>query len=128
MIDSDLTIRVPMKFVRKGGRKLIFMPDGTAPAKMTAEPDDIIIAALLRAHMWNKALEDGKAKSATDLANKEGVNGSYMARVMRLCLLAPDIKSDILDGNHPKGLRLIDMLKPFPLVWEDQRKWFGFSR
>src|SRR5690606_32297582 len=78
MTGDDLTIRVPIKFVRKGGRKLIFTPDGKAPAKMTAEPDDTIIAALLRAHVWNRALKDGKARSATALAKKEGINESYM--------------------------------------------------
>lgn len=126
MID-DLTVRIPVKLVRRGGRKLIFSPDGSAPVRIVPEPDDTIIAALLRAHVWNKALKEGKAASATDLAKKEGINGSYMARVMRLNLLAPDIKRDILDGNHPKGLRLIDMLKPFPLVWVEQRKWFRFN-
>ncbi len=127
-MSDNLTIRIPVKLVRRGGRKLIFSPDGSAPARIAPEPDDTIIAALLRAYVWNNALKEGKAASATDLAKREGINGSYMARVMRLNLLAPDIKRDILDGNHPKGLRLIDMLKPFPLVWEEQRKWFGFNR
>lgn len=127
-MSDNLTIRIPVKLVRRGGRKLIFSPDGSAPARIAPEPDDTIIAALLRAHVWNKTLKEGKAASATDLAKREGINGSYMARVMRLNLLAPDIKRDILDGNHPKGLRLIDMLKPFPLIWAEQRKWFRFNR
>ena len=127
MKDDGLVIRVPVKLVRKSGRKLIFMPDGTAPVRPDPEPDDFIIKAVLRAYMWNKMLETGKARSVAALAGKEGMNESYLARVLRLCLLAPDIKQSILDGHHPKGLRLIDMLKPFPPLWHEQRPWFGFK-
>lgn len=128
MTSDGLVIRVPVKLVRRNGRKLVFTPDGIAPPRMNPEPDDFIISAVLRAHLWNKALEGGKVRSVAELARKEGLNESYLARVLRLCLLAPDIKQSILDGHHPKGLRLIDMLKPFPLMWDEQRKWFGFSR
>jgi hypothetical protein len=128
MKNADLVIRIPVKLVRKSGRKLIFMPDGTAPVRLDPEPDDFIIKAVLRAHMWNKMLETGKARSAMELAEKENINPSYLARVMRLNLLAPDIRQAILDGYHPNGLRLVDMLKPFPLIWGEQRKWFGFNR
>ncbi len=127
MKNADLVIRIPIKLVRKSGRKLIFMPDGTAPVRLDPEPDDFIIKAVLRAHMWNKMLETGKARSTMELAEKENINPSYLARVMRLNLLAPDIRQAILDGHHPKGLRLVDMLKPFPLIWGEQRKWFGFK-
>lgn len=127
MTNGGIVIRVPVKLVRRNGRKLVFTPDGIAPPRMNPEPDDFIISAVLRAHLWNKALENGKARSVAELARKEGLNESYLARVLRLCLLAPDIKQSVLDGHHPKGLRLIDMLKPFPLMWDEQRKWFGFS-
>jgi hypothetical protein len=127
MKGSDLIIRVPVKLVRRNGRKLVFMPDGTAPVRLDPEPDDFIIKALLRAHQWNKMLETGKVRNATELAKNENINESYLARVLRLCLLAPDIKQSILDGHHPKGLRLIDMLKPFPLLWHEQRPWFDFK-
>ena len=126
MRNDSIVIRVPVKLVRRNGRKLVFTPDGIAPPRMNPEPDDFIISAVLRAHLWNKALENGKARSVAELARKEGMNESYLARVLRLCLLAPDIKQSILDGHHPKGLRLIDMLKPFPLMWDEQRRWFGF--
>ncbi len=127
MKDNDLIIRVPVKLVRRNGRKLIFMPDGTAPVRLDPEPDDFIIKAVLRAYRWNHMLENGKARNVAELAKKESMNESYLARVLRLNLLAPDIKQAILDGHHPKGLRLIDMLKPFPLLWHEQRKWFGFN-
>lgn len=126
--DGGIVIRVPIKFSRKGGRKLIFSPDGTALAHADPEPDDTIIKALLRAHRWNRMLETGKAASIAELSRLESINQSYLARVVRLTLLAPDIKRTILEGRQPKSLRLIDVLKPFPMLWDEQRKWFGFNR
>jgi hypothetical protein len=42
-----------------------------------------------------------------------------MNRVLRLTLLAPDIVEAILDGRQPEGMRLEDMLKGFPLEWDE---------
>ena len=125
--DNGITIRVPVKFSRLGGRKLIISPDMDAAPKIELEPDDTILKALLRAHRWNRMLENGKVTSIVELSQQENINQSYLARVIRLTLLAPDIKRAILEGRQPKTLRLIDMLKPFPMLWDEQRKWFGFS-
>jgi len=122
---KEIVIHVPVRFTRRGGRKLIFTPDNAPLRCVDPEHDDTIIKALLRAHRWNRMLEAGKASSITDLALQEKINSSYLARVIRLTLLAPDIKRAILDGRQPKGFRLVDMLKPFPMLWEEQRKWFG---
>lgn len=125
--DDGIIIRVPVKFSRLGGRKLIISPDMDAAPKIEREPDDTILKALLRSHRWNRMLESGKVSSITKLATQENINQSYLARVIRLTLLAPDIKRAILEGRQPKTLRLIDMLKPFPMLWDEQRKWFGFN-
>ena len=50
---------------------------------------------------------------------------SYVSRVLRLRLLAPEIVEAILDGRQPAGLQLDDLLEPFPLHWEEQRKAFA---
>lgn len=123
---SEIVIHVPVRFTRRGGRRLIFTPDSAPLHCVDPEHDDTIIKALLRAHRWNRMLENGKASSITQLAHQERINSSYLARVLRLTLLAPDITSAILDGRQPKGLRLIDILKPFPMLWDEQKKWFGF--
>ena len=45
-----------------------------------------------------------------------------MSRILRLTLLEPDIVEAILDGRQPAGLQLDDLLKGFPLEWEDQKR------
>lgn len=55
-------------------------------------------------------------------AEAERINPSYIARVLRLTLLAPDIVEAILDGRQPVGLQLDNLLAPFPVEWERQRE------
>ena len=70
-------------------------------------------------------LENGTYISVNELAEAEKVNASYMSRILRLTLLAPDIVEAILDGRQPKALQLADLLGPFPSNWEQQKELFG---
>jgi hypothetical protein len=56
-----------------------------------------------------------------DLARAKGVAPSYVSRVLRLTLLAPEIVQAILDGRQPADLGLDDLLAGFPLEWAGQR-------
>jgi hypothetical protein len=60
-----------------------------------------------------------------DLARARGVAPSYVSRVLRLTLLAPEIVEAILDGRQPAELRLDDLLEGFPLEWAEQREHFA---
>ena len=60
-----------------------------------------------------------------DLARAKGVNATYVSRILRLALLAPEIVEAILDGRQTLGLQLDDLLQGFPLEWEEQRSSFG---
>ena len=118
---DTLTIRFPIRLQRRGGRKLIMMPEGvTAPARKLSR-DETLVQALVRAHRWRRRIESGQAKSITDLAEQEGVTDAYVCRLLPLTCLAPDIVEAILDGRQPKGLRLAEMLGGGPLAWEEQR-------
>jgi hypothetical protein len=55
-----------------------------------------------------------------DLAKAQGVHSTYVSRVLRLTLLAPEIVEAILDGRQPAGLQLDDLLKGFPVDWTTQ--------
>jgi len=46
--------------------------------------------------------------------------------ILRLTLLAPDIQEAILNSTHPAQLTLKDFLRPFSLIWQEQREQFGF--
>jgi hypothetical protein len=124
---DTLTIRIPMRLQRRGGRKLIMTPEGvTAPARKPSR-DETLVKALVRAHRWRRRIETGQAKSITDLAEQEGVTDAYICRLLPLTCLAPDIVEAILDGPQPKGLRLAEMLGNGPLAWEEQRATWGLS-
>ncbi|MDE2029180.1 MAG: hypothetical protein KGI97_01310 [Alphaproteobacteria bacterium] len=124
---SPLSVHIPAKLVRKNGRKRIILPDREVLPQLDPEQNGHLIHVLLCAHKWQKLLGLGKMETSEELARKMGVSHSYVCRVLRLNLLAPDIRRTILDGHQPKGLRVIDILQPFPLTWDEQRKHLGFS-
>jgi hypothetical protein len=117
---DTLTIRIPIRLQRRGGRKLIVTPDGAVPTPKP-RPDETLIKALVRAHRWRRRIESGRAKSITDLAEQERVTDAYVCRLLPLTCLAPDIVEAILDGRQSKGLRLAELLGNAPLAWEEQR-------
>ena len=101
---STITVHIPMTWKRHRGRKVIIAPDGSAawaPAK--PRPDETLIRALARAHRWKAMLEECRYRSAGELAEAEGVTRSFVNRLLRLTLLAPDIVETILEGRQPKG-------------------------
>jgi hypothetical protein len=65
-------------------------------------------------------LDTGVHATLQDLAKAKGVHATYVSRVLRLTLLAPEIVEEILDGRQPAELRLDDLLKGFPSEWEQQ--------
>ena len=62
-----------------------------------------------------------------DLARAKGVRATYVSRILRLTLLAPEIVEAILDGRQPAGLQLDDLLEGFPLEWVGQLRMLGQS-
>jgi hypothetical protein len=66
---ATLTIRIPMRLKRRGGRKLILTPVGAVPTPKP-RPDDTLLKALIRAHRWRRRIESGAAASVTDLAEQ----------------------------------------------------------
>jgi hypothetical protein len=118
---DTLTIRIPIRLQRRGGRKLIMTPEGVAAPARKPSRDDTLVKALVRAHRWRRKIESGRAKSITDLAEQEGVTDAYVCRLLPLTCLAPDIVEAILEGRQPKGLRLAEVLGNGPLDWSEQR-------
>ena len=65
-------------------------------------------------------LENGQFTTITELAKHENLALTYMTRVLRLSLLAPEIVEAILDGRQPPEMTLAALLEPFPVAWEGQ--------
>ena len=123
---STITVRIPMIWKRRGGRKVIIAPSGRdvwAPAK--PRPDETLIRALPRAHRWKRMLEEGRYRSAGEIADAEKVTRSFVNRLLRLTLLAPDIQEAILDGRQPKGMMLEQLTGSMSSVWDEQRERFA---
>jgi hypothetical protein len=55
------------------------------------------------------------------LTTAKKINSSYVSRLLRLTLLAPDIVEAILDGRQAEGITLPGLMEPFPVEWERQR-------
>jgi len=124
---ETLTVRIPMRLQRGGGRKLIMMPEGVAAPARKPSRDETLVKALVRAHRWRRKIESERAKSITDLAEQEGVTDAYVCRLLPLTCLAPDIVEAILDGRQPKRLRLAEVLGNGSFAWNAQSETWGFS-
>jgi hypothetical protein len=124
-MDSDvISVDLPMTFKLRGGRKVIVLPDGTQgnPAPM-ATIDNTMIKAIARAFRWQKLLENGTYGCLEEIARAEKIGASFVSRVVRLALLAPDIVEAILAGKQPaSALTLKDLMLPFPVEWAGQSK------
>jgi hypothetical protein len=117
-IPETITIHVPFHIVRRGGRKAMILP---LAAREPRQTDNTLVKALARAFRWKRMLESGHFATIGDLASKEGIAPSYMTRVLRLTLLAPDIVEAILDGRNGPEATLAVLMEPFTLEWGGQK-------
>ncbi|MDO6722425.1 hypothetical protein Q4560_04020 [Celeribacter halophilus] len=124
-LPQTLNLHVPFRIEKRGGRKAIIPPqDDMTTTPSAPEDNQTIIKALGRAFRWKRMLDSGEFQTLKELAAHENISPSYLTRVMRLTLLAPDIIEDILK-NHTYGLALSDLLNPFPVDWAKQRHYFA---
>ena len=79
-----------------------------------------MVKALARAFRWRKLLEAGVYATIDEMAAAEKINASYVCRVLRLMLLAPDIVGAILDGRQPAEMTLAVLMRPFSVGWREQ--------
>ena len=121
-IPETVTLHVPFRVVKRGGRKEIQLPEGATHPRRT---DSTLVKALARAFRWKRMLELGEFATVSELAEREGIAPSYMTRVLRLTLLAPDIVEAILDGKQGPEVTLAQGLEPFPLAWQLQGTHFS---
>jgi hypothetical protein len=123
-----IVVSIPVSFQQSGGRKQIVVPAGAAEWQPRAPKiDNSLVAAIARAHRWRQMIETQRYASAAELSRKEKVNESYVCRLLRLTLLAPDIVQAILDGRQPSTLELKDLIQSHPPNWIEQRNLLGFA-
>lgn len=121
-IPDTVTVTIPFRVAKRGGRKEVQLP----PGANNRSPDYTLIKAVARAVRWRQIIENGEMGTIAELAEHEKISPSYLTRVMRLTLLAPDIIEAILDGNPP-SVGMTDLLDPMTPVWAEQRVELGYE-
>jgi hypothetical protein len=122
-----LVVRVPLRIRRRRGRREVIAPAGLEDTTAAEVPVNRGLALMVaRAHRWRELLESGQYATVRALAADLGVDNSYVARILRLTLLAPDLVEAILEGTEPDGLSL-EKLYRAPASWEEQRRVLGWE-
>lgn len=121
MSEQSAVITIPFTIRKRGGRKLILTPDGSpCSAAPRARADSALLKALARGFRWKQMLEKGNYQTLEEIAKAENINPSYVSRLLRMTLLAPEIVEAVLAGHQPPGLTMVRAMQPFSHVWADQ--------
>src|SRR6056297_4015143 len=121
-IPDTVTLHVPFRIVKRGGRKEMQLPEGSKQPRRT---DSALVKALARAFRWKCMLESSEFATIAELAERERIAPSYMTRVLRLTMLSPGFVEVILNGRHGPEVTLAQVLEPFPMEWTVQREHFA---
>lgn len=120
MTDQTTTITVPFTIRKRGGRKLILTPDGSIAQPERVRPNSALLKALARGFRWKKMLQEGDYQTLEEIADAENINPSYVSRLLRMTLLAPELVDAILAGRQPPALTVARAMRPFPMEWRQQ--------
>jgi hypothetical protein len=121
---QTITVRIPISIRKRGGRKLVLAPDGKTEMTFNRRIDNSMVKAIARAFRWQKLLEDGTYGTIAEIAEAEKINESYVSRVLRMTLLAPDLVEGIVNGSCSVDSTLANLMRPFPVAWTSQRATF----
>jgi site-specific DNA recombinase len=118
------TLMLALPPPRPRERKEILVPGncGTQPRRI----DQALILALARATLWVRRLQQGEFVDTAEIAQRFGLSGAHVRRLLRFAYLAPDIVEAIIEGRQPRTLTVKLLLRGIPLDWADQRAAFGF--
>jgi hypothetical protein len=124
--DSIVKFVIPTLIRRRGVEmRLIFHngKNGTANARV----DAALVKAIIRGRQWFEQLASGRARSFAEIARAEGVTNRYVAHLVPLAFLAPDIVARILSGTQPVELTTEVLTKriDLPLAWTEQETALG---
>jgi hypothetical protein len=75
------------------------------------QPGGTLVKALARPYRWHRVLENGEYGTSAEPSAAEQISRSYVCRVLRLTLLAPDVER-VMDGAPTARLAL--RLEPSP--------------
>ena len=129
-VDGRSVTFVPLAIKRRHYSKVLVPPPGAMNVAIKSSLDLPLIRTLGKAFYWQRLLDSGEVANATELARRFKVEPGWVAEVLRMTLLAPDIVQAIVDGHQPRHLNLHAVRgrqADVPLDWQDQSRLLGFN-
>jgi len=126
--DHALLLSFPTRLCRIGqGKRLVI--DAAVRLGIPGKPDPKLIKLLVRAHHLKEKLRRSPGIRIAELAMREKLSPSYVALLLRLTFLAPNITRAILEGRQPGGFTAQKLVThaALPLAWPEQRQALGFA-
>ena len=127
-MDGGMLVHIPMTLTKRQGRKQIILPTGSemvsVPHDITADP---VALAVAKGFRWQALLDNDTYPSVRALAKAVKQDTSYVARTIRLTLLAPEIIEAVMAGQCPPGLTLKRLSREFSMAWDEQRRKFAMA-
>ncbi len=119
---------IPTRIRRRGVEMRLVLRGGEKDSS-DARVDPALVKAIVRGRQWFEQLARGRARSFAEIAQAEGVTDRYVAHLIPLAFLAPDIVARILSGTQPVDLTTEELTKriDLPLAWTEQRALMGFD-
>lgn len=119
--NGNVKVTIKMSFRNCAGRKRIITPD--SEQNFT----DPLIMNLARAFRWQALIDEGRFANVHELALGVGKDQAYVARVLRLTLLAPEIVHAALTGTLPEGIGVENLRQSMPVLWSEQKNLIGMA-
>ena len=118
--DKEITVRARLKGARH------YLSVGAEGVRR--KPHAGMIRLLGNASRWLDDVVSGRVSSLSAISRREGLSLSRVSNIMELAFLAPDLKTAIINGEHPVGLTssVLQNACPLPLSWEAQRRLLHF--
>ncbi len=118
--DATVQLTSPVRLTRTGMAVRLVHTNGTAATAGTPAP--ALVKHILQAREWWSRLATGET-DITTIAKVEGINKSWVSRVVRLNFLAPKLVDEILAGTQPARLTTRSLVSAeIPTDWNRQRE------
>lgn len=119
--NGNVLLTIPIALRLRAGRKKVIYRDKDSP-----EIDPLVVI-LARAFRWQALIDSGVYRNTIDLAKAMGKDHAFVARTIRMTLLAPEIVHAILSGTLKSPIALERLRKEMPILWKGQKKMFGIE-
>jgi DNA invertase Pin-like site-specific DNA recombinase len=120
---AAVTLTSEVRLTRTGRAVRLIQSNGTGIGD--ARPDPTLVKLVAKARSWWSEVRAGEVDVPT-LARREGVTGSYVARIIRLTFLSPNVVEAILAGSQRAAVNGGTLTAPdaIPMSWVEQQAIF----